>query len=226
MVLTTFNSLKFAFGGPQPEAAAYLSALGASLAASCSPERLLPTVLFVFSVASCVAGVIHLTVAANRWSRLAYSIPFKVIAGYNSSVGATILIAGAKVATGQPLSWAHLSPLKHAGPWLLLGPALLIGVAVSVTIRRFPSAKTPLNMAGLVLPSALFHGARIYLGLSLTDARDAGWMLASPNGAGPGSAPAGGPAVGHNRVVALWAAWDLTAVDYSAALAEVRQKRM
>jgi SulP family sulfate permease len=170
VALSCFGSLPFAIGSPNGNAAAVIAvaatAIDRTLQGSGLHASILPTVLVAISITTILTGLSMYVlglVHAGRWMRF---IPYPVMGGILGAAG-WIFVNGSLRVIGTA------SPIE-------LAVGLGFGCVLALSSLRF---KHMLVMPGLLAAGiAAFYAVLLIRGMSLAQARAAGWLFTVPHG--------------------------------------------
>eukprot|EP00884_Botryococcus_braunii_P016374 jgi/Botrbrau1/341/Bobra.0022s0295.1 len=174
------STLPFAVGQVQDVGLIFLSAMASSIAARCAAQDLpvkvaLGTSLGTQAIATLFVGLFIIVVGKLRLASLVQYVPLPVVGGYLGYVGFFCFLAGVSLATGvQVRQVQHLWELWAVGPLQKLGMAVAgtAAMAASMHVTHHPLS-LPLML--LLIPAA-FYAVLLGAGISLQQARDAGWV--------------------------------------------------
>lgn len=191
LVTVTINAAGLAFfsGGkgviatipptPLVVMAASAGAVAASLAA---PEAILPTVLILIALTTLLTGGALILLGRFKLGVLVRYLPYPVIGGYMTGVGALLLLGGIGTMAGFSPSLANLArlfTLQQLGLWL---PGLLFGLVIFIGMRRIRHGMT---LPGLLLVGLVLFYLVLWLsGNSVSVAIAAGFLLGDLGQAG------------------------------------------
>lgn len=146
-----------------------------------SPEDTLATVLTAMTSATGIVGVLIIGTGALKLAGLVQYVPLPVVGGYLCFVGYFCLAAGVSLASGVQVgglaSWAELASVDALTK---LAPALALVALISLVLHK---VRSPLALPALLLAAPLVFYAVLWArGISLEEARQAGWVSAPQPG--------------------------------------------
>lgn len=169
------SSMPLAIGHVQDVPTVVFAAAAAGIAAQLGADAALPTILAALGITTLLVGVLLVVVGRLRLGRLARFVPYPVVGGFIAATGVLLVQGGFQVSTGLSLTLANWTALRGGdllAHWL---PALLFAVIFLAATRfvRWPLA-VPAVLIGAV---ALFYVVIAAGGMSLAEARAAGWLF-------------------------------------------------
>jgi SulP family sulfate permease len=172
---TLFSGLPFAVGQVQDAGLIFLSAMASSIVASCGLSTAVPTALFVMSTYTALLGVGLILVGRLKLASVVQYLPMPVIGGYLAFIGFFCGQAGLAMMAGVDVSgisdWDKLFTIQAVK---FFSPGLIIGFAIYFLLGFF---RSPFVLpACLAVSLVLFYGILWMTGMSMQDARDAGWV--------------------------------------------------
>ena len=185
--VAAFSVFRFAVSGPDGNACAVMASMAAAIAhdlsASATPAQAASNVLFVLAVTTFITGLVLAglgTLRAGRWVRF---IPYPVVGGLIAAAGMLTILGVARVVWPHVAGYSLQAALTEAAvrPHYLL--ALAWAVLMLIIMARVRGA--------LVLPVTLlcgvmlFHATLYLAGISIPEAREAGWLFDAPPDATP-----------------------------------------
>ena len=176
-VVALTSSYKLSISGPDTATMAVVSAMAAGVAGHFSEpsEAMLIHVLVAIITTTLMAGVVLFALGSLRMGVWMRYIPYPVLGGFLASAGWLLTAGSIKVMTGTQLTVDNLPLLleSHA-----LGP-LVAGIAFAATIFVGRSQfKHDFVLPGILLGGmALVHTVIPLSGISLSEARDLGWLF-------------------------------------------------
>jgi SulP family sulfate permease len=183
LILAVFSSSRFSIGGPDTATVAVLSALAAATAAASATlpaDRTCNQSLVALVTTTVATGGVLLAMGTLRVGRWIRYIPYPVIGGFLAASGYLLSAGAFKVITGKSLGMDGLTLSRL--DLLHLATAAVVSLVIFLARRRF---RSPLALPGaLAMSVALFHVALPVLGVSVPEARAAGWLLPSVTGDG------------------------------------------
>ncbi|KAL4431193.1 hypothetical protein ABPG75_006449 [Micractinium tetrahymenae] len=201
LAFVALSTLPFAVGQVQDVGLIFLSAIASAVVQACtdagwSPENTLATVLAAVTAATSIVGVLIIGTGTLKLAGLVQYVPLPVVGGYLCFVGYFCLAAGVSLASGVQVgglaSWAQLASKEAL---VKLAPALVLVALITLVLHR---VKSPFALPALLVATpAAFYGLLWARGMSLDEAREAGWV-SKPN-----------PGDGDWK---FWRAWELYGV--------------
>ncbi|KAL4452289.1 hypothetical protein ABPG75_007951 [Micractinium tetrahymenae] len=180
LTVVACSRMRFVVGQVQDVGLIFLSAIASAVVQQCvaagvSAPNTLATVLAAVSLTTGIVGILIMCTGALKLARLVQYVPLPVVGGYLSYVGLFVLESGISLATGlQIRSLASWRQLADTQVLLKLAPALALVLLISLVMHRI---RSPLALPALMLAAPLaFYGVLYACGLSLADARAAGWV--------------------------------------------------
>lgn len=184
LAFSKFSSLPFAIGQVQDAGLIFLSAMAASIANNLvnSPDQIVPTALFTLAICTFLLGGALIVVSKLKLASVIQYLPMPVIGGYLAFIGFFCGEAGlSMMANVQVSSIKDFHLFLEWNAIVSLTPGLIGGIAIYLIIRSIKSPYVlPCCMLGIL---AIFYIVLVCCGMSLADARDAGWIapLAEPS---------------------------------------------
>src|SRR5450830_650089 len=180
LMMALSSSLPFMVGGADSNSVGVLSLMVAGIFGSMnhagsSPQETVATVLMAIALSSVLASVLLTVLGGLRRGSLVLFMPFPVIGGFLAGSGYLLWTGAFTILTGhafdleQPIAGVHLA-------WQVILPAAIVAVGMlGLPGRKFDH---PLVLPfTLVLACLAFFAALAMSGLSIADARAAGWMF-------------------------------------------------
>lgn len=178
LVIALTSSLPGTTGGPQDSPAAILGLAAVMITTQmegASAEAKFSTVVMAVLLTSVISGLFFVFVGAFNLSRLIRFMPYPVVGGFVAGTGLLLVQGAMAVMLGITPGLADLGLLFEAERAPLWIPGVLFGVVLLITSRRSQHFLTyPLLLIGAVILFYLTIWAR---GVSLGEARQAGWLL-------------------------------------------------
>lgn len=178
LVIALTSSLPGTTGGPQDSPAAILGLAAVMITTQmegASAEAKFSTVVMAVILTSVISGLFFVFVGAFNLSRLIRFMPYPVVGGFVAGTGLLLVQGAMAVMLGMTPGLADLGLLFEAERAPLWIPGVLFGVVLLITSRRSQHFLTyPLLLIGAVILFYLTIWAR---GVSLGEARQAGWLL-------------------------------------------------
>jgi SulP family sulfate permease len=181
LALSWMSSFPFALGGPDSNPSAILSISVATIAADIiategpGGSALLPTVFMFLFVSAFLCGLLLYLVGRRKWGRYVRYIPHPVVGGFLAGTG-FLLVAGAwKMLFGHGFLATTAEDLAGVSP-LAWGLAVAVALTLIVALRY---SRHFLVIPGVIIAAVVvFHAVRAGCGLTMTEAREAGLLLA------------------------------------------------
>lgn len=151
------------------------AAVAASMPASARSEDIFITVAAAIAVTSFLTGAFFFGLGLFKLSSFIRFIPYPVIGGFLAGTGWLLIQGGIGIITGAPLNWGQLPFLIQAPVLIKWLPALVLAVGMLLVLRKF--SHFLIIPAMIVGAAALFYGALLITGTSITDASNQGWLL-------------------------------------------------
>lgn len=190
LVICALSPLPFAIAQVQDAGLLFLSSMATAIVTSLGPgvplhERL-ATVVVHLSVSTALVGCGLLVIGRARLASLVQYLPSPVIGGYLAFIGLFMVRGGVSLSTGVHLAglsdWEQLVTEGDSGrSLLLLAPALLAGLFLSALTSRFPRHFSVLFPVCLVAMPIAFYLVLWLSGVTMDDARAAGFLLSPPD---------------------------------------------
>ncbi|NJL00646.1 MAG: SulP family inorganic anion transporter [Spirulinaceae cyanobacterium SM2_1_0] len=178
IVVALLSSLPGMIATPLAAPTAVLAVLAAAIASRLSdspPEVLLATVLAAIALGSLITGGFLWLLGYGKLGRALSVVPYPVVGGFMAGTGWLLVRGAIQVMTDCSLSFAHLPLLLQPAVSLHWLSGLGLALVLMVLTRRFPQ----FWLLPVVLLAALlsFYAALWLSGLSVVEARTAGWLL-------------------------------------------------
>jgi len=164
---------------PSPSATPVYALIAAAfepqLAGLADPVLRAQVVVVACGLATVLTGLAFALIGLLRAGSLARFLPYPVVCGYNAGLGWIFLLGGLALTLDVPLSrldWRQVTQLAALGPTTC---CVVLAVLICVLERRLRHWAVIPSL--LVVALALFHAARLALGVDLARATDAGWLL-------------------------------------------------
>ena len=173
------SSLPIAVAGPDSPTSAVLAVLVAGfvhrLVAQGATEDLLMPAILLMALATALTGAALLVLGVTRAGRAIRFVPYPVIGGFLGATGWLIVVGGAQVTTGQPVTIDSAAVLlsSAAGAKLLAGTAVALALFLGRHWLRSSFALPGLLLAGVLA----VHLALLAFGVPLAEAQASGWMF-------------------------------------------------
>jgi SulP family sulfate permease len=173
------SSFKGTISMPQDTAAALLSAVAATVAASLGDTTAMEikfmTVAAVLAFSAFLAGVVFIIVGRFRLANLLRFMPYPVVGGFLAGTGFLLVMGGINVMAGMAVSLdtlSQLATLDMMSRWL---PGVVYGAALFVIMLRW--SHFLILPGSLIAALALFYLAFAVCGISTEGARAAGFLV-------------------------------------------------
>ncbi|MDR9404829.1 MAG: SulP family inorganic anion transporter, partial [Halothece sp. Uz-M2-17] len=140
-----------------------------------STSEMLITVLAAIALSSIGTGLFLLILGRLKLGSKIRFIPYPVVGGFMAGTGWLLVSGSIQITTNISLTFANLSTFFTTDPLLHWGAAFIIGLILLIISNRYHHF---LVMPGMLL--GLMIGFYIILwgtGMSLTEAREQGWLL-------------------------------------------------
>jgi len=180
LCFTIFSSLNFAIGTVQDAGLIFLSAMSNQIADSIlsgggTIDEVVSTTLVVLPLGTAALGIVLIFLGKFKLLDIVSYLPMPVIGGYLAFIGYFCFEAGVALCIGKPMTelkhWAYLLEPQSL---LLATPGLLSALLLTIISRKATNdAILPLAM---VLIPASFYALLLIFGVSLDEAREAGWV--------------------------------------------------
>ncbi|GAB4822722.1 hypothetical protein N2152v2_009768 [Parachlorella kessleri] len=188
LAFTLWSSLPFAVGQVQDVGLIFLSAMASDVVASCARHGLsdadtVATALMVLTLSTTAVGLLIILTGLLKLASLVQYVPLPVVGGYLAYVGWFCLAAGISLASGVQVSTPEtLINLANKAALIKLAPAVGAALLIALILRRFRSPFA-LPVLLLMIP-AVFYVVLWAAGVSLEEAREAGWVSKPQDGDG------------------------------------------
>lgn len=180
---STFSSLPFAVGQVQDAGLIFLSKIASDLVRRCkeeghNDEEILATVTIGLGLCTALLGLGLLIIGYFKLASTVQLLPTPVVGGYLAFIGFFCGQGGLSIQAGIEvtgiLQWgAFFAPETFK----LILPGLLCGIMIYVLVRRIKHmAVLPCCIFGMC---AVFYAVLLATGMTLEEARDAGWVSAA-----------------------------------------------
>lgn len=186
IVIALGSSLPFAIGGHDSSTAAVTAILAASfverlLAADPTASPLVP--LFItLGLSSIVTGMVLCGLGLTRIGRAIRYVPYPVVGGFMGATGLLIVLGAVGVITDRPVRLNTLPQLANVVTISELVAACAMALVLYLTWHR---SRTPILLPVILIVGVFAaHVAFWISGISIDQARAAGWTFQTP----PGSA--------------------------------------
>ena len=180
---STFSSLPFAVGQVQDAGLIFLSKIASDLVRRCKEEghddeEILATVTIGLGLCTVLLGLGLLIIGYFKLASTVQLLPTPVVGGYLAFIGFFCGQGGLSIQAGIEvtgiLQWgAFFTP----GTFQLILPGLVCGIMIYVLVRRIRHMVVlPCCIFGMC---AVFYAVLLATGMTLEEARDAGWVSAA-----------------------------------------------
>lgn len=140
------------------------------------PDALLSTTLTLMLLATFFTGALLVLLGIYRLGSLVRFLPYPVMGGFLTGTGLLYIIAVVGTSADYPLTIDNLPALLEMSQLLQWLPGMLFGVLILVVTRRIDH---PLILPiMLILGLIAFHAVLLLTGTSISEARNAGYLLA------------------------------------------------
>lgn len=178
IVVALGSTVPFAIAGPDSKPAAVLAIMASLMAADLSRSH--PgtdvglAVLAALVLGTIATGIALFALGASRTGKWIRFVPYPVIGGFMAASGWLIGVGGIGVLTGVHVSLpslAELATVHHAAQ-------VAAGITFAVLAKATQQVKSPLAFPLLLVGAvSAIHVVLAAGGLSIADAREAGWLL-------------------------------------------------
>jgi SulP family sulfate permease len=173
-----FSGVPFAIAGPDSKTVAVLASLASMTAAEAAERGRLSeagmTALVAIVVGTLVTGIALYLFGALKTGRWIRFVPYPVIGGFMAASGWLLAAGGVQVLTGAPLSLALIARVATGQHLLNLMAGLVFAVAIHLARKIRHSLALPVLLFG---GTAAVHLGLLAAGVSVQEARHAGWLL-------------------------------------------------
>ncbi len=181
IVVALTSSLPGMIATPLAAPTAVLSILAASLAedlvGQVPPTTVAITVIAAIAIGSLCTGAFLWTLGTLKLGRAVQFIPYPVIGGFMAGTGWLLIRGAFEVITDEPLKFATVLDICRGTCLMQWLTGLSIGTALLWISKRF---KHYLAMPmSLLISIGLFYLIVVVQGVSIGEARSAGWLLAT-----------------------------------------------
>jgi len=145
------------------------------LKANLSPSEILVTVLAAIALSSMGTGLFLLLLGRFKLGSKIRFIPYPVVGGFMAGTGWLLVSGSVQITTDISLTFTHLSTFLQADPLIHWGAAFVIGLIILFISSRYHHYLVmPGTLLGLMV---IFYVVLWTSGMSLTEAREQGWLL-------------------------------------------------
>lgn len=175
-----FSTLPFAVGQVQDAGLIFLSSMAVTIVANmgegATPKEIMTTTVVSLSLCTTVLGLMLILTGKLRLARLIQYLPLPVVGGYLAFIGLFCGLSGLHLTTGARLeSVLDLPKLATGHNMRLLAPCIA-ATSWLFYINKFAKGNKfalPLSLAAMPI---LFYIVLLFSGLSLSEAREQGWI--------------------------------------------------
>ena len=172
--LAMYSRLPCALGCSIVENTPFLASMGQSIAAAAVPEKVLPTILFTYSLSSALTGATMALLGYLRLGALTQLFPKHALLGCVGGMGGFLVSAGLTVASGgAPLAFGSWS---GGAAKVAVIVVLEAGLHVALHRTRGHPLTTPLYFCCV---PCVFFAIVALTGHTAADAHEGDWMLSS-----------------------------------------------
>jgi SulP family sulfate permease len=176
------STLPFVVAGADSNSTGILALMVSSIWAGmgdahADPQAAIATVLMGVALSTVLVGLLLTLLGSARRGNLVQFVPFPVLGGFLAGSGYLLWTGAFGILTGHAVDADFFSALSHLH-WVTVVPALIVAVAMlGVPGRKFDHpAVLPL---GLCVAALVFYAGMVLSGVSVEEARSAGWMFQS-----------------------------------------------
>lgn len=180
------SGIPFAIAGPDSKPTAVMAVVAANVAiaeratagSGADPEAIAAVALLALLVTTILTGVVLYLCGQLKVGRWVRFVPYPVVGGFMVTSGWLLLMGGVRILTRvEPGLWT-LGELATADRLQQLAVGIVFAGALVVAGRSRYILTFPALLLGAV---GLAHVARHFMGVSIAQARDAGWLLQLPS---------------------------------------------
>ena len=181
------SSLPFAIAGPDGATVAVTAtlvvALLGRLSAEGAPDDLLAPVMIVMGLSAALTGLLFFGLGVARAGGAIRFIPYPVIGGFLGATGWLMMSGAARVITDHGLNLSGMDSLLQPLALAKLGAGAVIAIALYLCLRG--RSNNPYVVPGILLAGiAVTHIVLALSGMTLAEARVAGWTFKAPAAVG------------------------------------------
>jgi sulfate permease, SulP family len=181
------SSLPFAIAGPDGATVAVTAtlvvALLGRLSAEGAPDDLLAPVMIVMALSAALTGLLFFGLGVARAGGAIRFIPYPVIGGFLGATGWLMMSGAARVIADHGLNLSGLDSLLQPLALAKLGAGAVIAIALYLCLRE--RSNNPYVVPGILLAGiAVTHIVLALSGMTLAEARVAGWTFKAPAAVG------------------------------------------
>ena len=186
LVMSLTSSYPGTIAVPQNKIAPILALIAGTVVATmpqgASAQQVLMTVVAAVIVSSLAAGIFMTALGAFGLGGLIRFIPYPVIAGFLAGTGWLLLLGSIKAMTGTAVTVSSLPGLFAPAVFVKWLPGLVFAVTAFILMER---VKHFLVMPALLATAfILFYAVLYFTGISVHEAREAGWLIHTASGGG------------------------------------------
>ena len=181
------SSLPFAIAGPDGATVAVTAtlvvALLGRLSAEGAPDDLLAPVMIVMGLSAALTGLLFFGLGVARAGGAIRFIPYPVIGGFLGATGWLMMSGAARVIADHGLNLSGMDSLLQPLALAKLGAGAIIAIALYLSLRG--RSTNPYMVPGILLAGiAVTHIVLALTGMTLAEARAAGWTFKAPAAVG------------------------------------------
>ena len=181
------SSLPFAIAGPDGATVAVTAtlvvALLGRLSAEGAPDDLLAPVMIVMGLSAALTGLLFFGLGVARAGGAIRFIPYPVIGGFLGATGWLMMSGAARVIADHGLNLSGMDSLLQPLALAKLGAGAVIAIALYLCLRG--RSNNPYVVPGILLAGiAVTHLVLALTGMTLAEARAAGWTFKAPAAVG------------------------------------------
>ena len=181
------SSLPFAIAGPDGATVAVTATLVVALLGRLSaegvPDDLLAPVMIVMGLSAALTGLLFFGLGVARAGGAIRFIPYPVIGGFLGATGWLMMSGAARVITDHGLNLSGMDSLLQPLALAKLGAGAVVAIALYLCLRG--RSNNPYVVPGILLAGiAVTHIVLALSGMTLAEARVAGWTFKAPGAVG------------------------------------------
>lgn len=177
------SAIPFAIAGPDSKPVAVLSALTAILAADLiahnRSDAVVPTIVAALIIGTLLSGILLYPLGKLKTGRWIRFVPYPVIGGFLAASGWLLVTGSVRVLTGTSLRWDTVAEIVMGQHLWHLAAGLGFMVTIFLVRRTGYFFGFPIL---LVVGTAIVHLVLWRSGLSIAEARTAGWLIDAGSG--------------------------------------------
>jgi SulP family sulfate permease len=177
-VLTAvFSSFQAVIANPQDSPAAIMALVAVAVADQmrAAPDKMFITVVAALTLSTCATGIIFLALGFFKQGNLVRYVPYPVIGGFLAGTGLLLVQGAISVMAEVSVSPSQLDAFTHVDTIVKWLPGLIFAVLLLVLLRRYSHF---LLVPGMLIGAvAVFYVVLLVSGTSISDAKDAGWLM-------------------------------------------------